>query len=176
MSSGGSRAPCLRLVVRACADTQARTNKGAGGSEGARARVDRAAQVAISGGRAHSPNDSDPAGAVLQRVTKQCFRSPNPLAMTPQGARGTLEKPQTFTSDPYAVTEGKKPSQEGGLSLHKHKHTKRPTRTPAARTALPIPPSLSAPRDYYPSPLGRTGYTQTWPAHCLGTPPPRQPG
>ena len=54
MSSGGSRAPCPRLVVRACADTRARTNKGAGGSEGARARVDRAAQVAISGGRAHS--------------------------------------------------------------------------------------------------------------------------
>ena len=48
------RAPCPRLVVRACADTRARTNKGAGGSEGARARVDRAAQVAISGGRAHS--------------------------------------------------------------------------------------------------------------------------
>ena len=61
-----------------------------------------------------------------------------PLAMPPQGARGTLGKPPIFTSDPSAVTEGKKPSQ-GGLSLHKHKHTKRPTRTPA-RAALPIPP------------------------------------
>ena len=54
MSAGGSRAPCPRLVVRACADTRARTDKGAGGSEGARARVDRAAQVAISGDRADS--------------------------------------------------------------------------------------------------------------------------
>ena len=55
MSPGGSRAPCCpRLVVRACADTRARTNKGAGGSEGARARVDMAAQVAISGDRANS--------------------------------------------------------------------------------------------------------------------------
>ena len=59
MSSGGSHAsisstPCTRLVVRACADTRARTNKGAGGSEGARARVDMAAQVAISGDRADS--------------------------------------------------------------------------------------------------------------------------
>ena len=40
MSPGGSRAPCPRLVVRACADTRARTDKGAGGSEGARARGD----------------------------------------------------------------------------------------------------------------------------------------
>ena len=54
MSPGGSRAPCPRLVVRACADTRARTDKGAGGSEGARARVDRAAQVAISGDRPDS--------------------------------------------------------------------------------------------------------------------------
>ena len=55
MSPGGSRAPCPRLVVRACADTRrARTDKGAGGSEGARARVDMAAQVAISGDRADS--------------------------------------------------------------------------------------------------------------------------
>ena len=43
-----------RLVVRACADTRARTDKGAGGSEGARARVDMAAQAAISGDRADS--------------------------------------------------------------------------------------------------------------------------
>ena len=48
------RARAWAVVVRACADTRARTNKGAGGSEGARARVDRAAQVAIGGGRAHS--------------------------------------------------------------------------------------------------------------------------
>ena len=54
MLSGGSHAPCTRLVVRACADTRARTDKGAGGSEGARARVDMAAQVAISGDRADS--------------------------------------------------------------------------------------------------------------------------
>ena len=40
--------------MRACADTRARTNKGAGGSEGARARVDMAAQVAISGDSADS--------------------------------------------------------------------------------------------------------------------------
>ena len=53
VSPGGSREPCTHLVVRACADTPARTHKGAGGSEGARARVDRAAQVRMSGGRAH---------------------------------------------------------------------------------------------------------------------------
>ena len=47
------RAPRTHLVVRACADTRVRTHKGAGGSEGARARVDMAAQVAISGDRAH---------------------------------------------------------------------------------------------------------------------------
>jgi len=51
----GSRAPCTHLAVWACADTRARTHKGAGGSEGARAQVDRAAQVRISGGRAHRP-------------------------------------------------------------------------------------------------------------------------
>ena len=38
------------LVVRACADTRARTYNDAGGSEGARARMDRAAQTRISGG------------------------------------------------------------------------------------------------------------------------------
>ena len=53
MSSGGFRAPCTYLVVRACADTRAHRHAGAGGSEGARARVDRAAQVRMSGGRAH---------------------------------------------------------------------------------------------------------------------------
>ena len=58
--------------------------------------------------------------------------------MTPQGARDTQEKTQNFLSDPSAATEGMAPSQ-GGLSLHKYKHTKRPTRTPA-RMALPIPP------------------------------------
>ena len=43
-----------RLAVRACANTRARTNKGAGGSEGTRARVDMAAPVAISGDRSDS--------------------------------------------------------------------------------------------------------------------------
>ena len=50
--------------ARACADTRARTNKGAGGSEGARARMDMAAQVAISGDRA----DSGVAGERSQRA------------------------------------------------------------------------------------------------------------
>ena len=59
MSSGGSHAsisstPCTRLVVRARANTRARTDKGAGGSEGTRARVDMAAPVAFSGGRVDS--------------------------------------------------------------------------------------------------------------------------
>ena len=82
-------------------------------------------------------------------------------------------KTQIFTSDPSAVTEGMKPSQ-GGLSLHKHKHAKSPRAPPHARP-FPYRPLLSAHWGYHPSPLGRTGYTQTWPAHCLGMPP-RQPG
>ena len=49
-----SSTSCTRLAVRACANTRARTNKGAGGSEGTRARVDMAAPVAISGDRSDS--------------------------------------------------------------------------------------------------------------------------
>ena len=60
-----------RVVVRACANTRARTNKGAGGSEGARARVDRTAQVAISGGRTHS----GPAEVGLQRCNQAMFHA-----------------------------------------------------------------------------------------------------
>ena len=70
MSSGGSRAPCPRLVVRACADTRARTNKGAGGSEGTRARVDMAAPVAISGDR----SDSGVAGERETTGVTMCYK------------------------------------------------------------------------------------------------------
>ena len=57
------------------------------------------------------------------------------------GATGSTRRTretQIFTSDPSAITEGMKPSQ-GGLSLRKHKHAKRATRTPA-RMALRAPP------------------------------------
>ena len=49
-----SSTSCTRLAARARANTRARTNKGAGGSEGTRARVDMAAPVAISGDRSDS--------------------------------------------------------------------------------------------------------------------------
>ena len=57
---GGCRGPrrglCAAwfLVVRACADTRARAHKDAGGSDGARTRVDRPAQVRMTDGCAHT--------------------------------------------------------------------------------------------------------------------------
>ena len=66
-----------RLVVRACADTRARKNKGAGGPEGARARVDMAAQVAISGGRADSgvAGEREPTGVTICSCCVVCWKS-----------------------------------------------------------------------------------------------------
>ena len=90
-------------------------------------------------------------------------------------AARALKKGIVTVKVPSAVTEGMKPSQ-GGLSLHKHKHTqKKGPRAPPHAWPFRYRPLLSAPRGYHPSPLGRTGYTQTLPAHCLGMPP-RQPG
>ena len=85
MSPGGSRAPCTHLVVRACADTRARTHKGAGGSEGARARVDRAAQVRISGGRAH--RGPGRAGVKLATKLRLPMRLTMPLALMEKSKR-----------------------------------------------------------------------------------------
>ena len=63
-----SSTSCTRLAVRACANTRARTNKDAGGSEGTRARVDMAAPVAISRDR----SDSGVAGASGGESTGGC--------------------------------------------------------------------------------------------------------
>ena len=64
-----SSTSCTRLAVRACANTRARTNKGAGGSEGTRARVDMAAPVAISGDR----SDSDVAERAESTGVTMCW-------------------------------------------------------------------------------------------------------